>query len=459
MLYQHRALLLILLMPFFITACNTGIPPKPQPAQEIVKTDEQHAQQSTKSTVDNIWQRIHQGYGLNSYVIPTIGKQRIESILTRYRRHPEDIANQLQASTPYLFYIVEQLEKNHLPLELALLPLVESRYDPFAFSSGRASGLWQFIPGTGKRFGLHENWWLDERRDIVESTQAAIKYFKILNNHFEGNWLHTIAAYNAGEGTILRAIKQNKHASKPTDYWSLPIPKETRFYIPKLLAWADIIVNHKAYNIRLPTITSKPYFSVVDVGSQIDFSHLAEISQLSIKEIYQLNPAYHRWATDPSPPHRLLFPVDIADKVIQALDQYPVDKRIRWQRYRIKSGDSLSEISKKFGVSKAVIKSINHLETDVIRTGKTLLIPQAQKGQNFYAKRPDEILATRYAKHKERKIVYSVRNGDSLYSIAKRFRVTINNIKRWNNLKRQKYIQPGQKLKLYISLTDQARVF
>src|SRR5690606_25387789 len=196
----------------------------------------------------------------------------------------------------YLHHIDEQADARDMPLELVLLPIVESAFDPFAYSHGRASGPWQFIPSTGKHFGLEQDWWADQRRDIVASTEAALTYLQQLADRFDGDWLLALASYNAGAGNVSRAITRNRNAGKPTDYWSLQLPRETMAYVPKLLALAQIVRDPEQFGLDVPAIADEPYFTSIDVGGQIDLAQAAEMADISLEELYLLNPAFNRWA-------------------------------------------------------------------------------------------------------------------------------------------------------------------
>lgn len=484
-------------------------------------------QKVSEDIEENIWGRIHAGYQL-SVTAPSAGQKRIDSLLKRYQRHPKGIVKQTENARLYIHYIVGELEKRGMPTELALLPFVESRYDPFAYSSGRASGLWQFIPSTGKHFGLKENWWLDERRDVIASTQKALHYLSYLHKHFKGDWLLAIAAYNAGEGTVGKAIIFNKYQKKPTDYWSLPLPTETKNYIPKLLAWKKLVNRPQDYGVQLTNIPNKPQFAALDIGSQIDLAKLADVSNIAIEQIYALNPAYNRWATDPDAPHQLLFPIDKVDEVKATLADYPPQERLQWHRYTIKPNDSLSRIAKHYNTTTASIKSINQLKSSRIRVGKTLLIPIASKASTYYESSAEQRLSQRQNKYARknkqriehhvvsgdtlwsiskqyqvstseiakwnnmspkdilrnqqklviwstqssstqktasrsssvvRKVIYQVKKGESLSVISHRFNVAIKDIRQWNKLANKKYIQPGQTLRLFVSMADQAKKF
>ena len=451
-----------------LVACDATLPSKkqdssvvPEQSDDIAKASNKDSDKSPQEHIkttkvdtplpdqDNLWQRIRNGYQLPTDNIPVEGQKRIDSILSRYARHPDSILRQTNRASLYLYYIVNELEKHNLPAELALLPFVESGYDPFAYSSGRASGLWQFIPGTGRRFKLTENWWMDERRDVVASTRAAIEYFTYLNQHFNGDWLLTIAAYNAGEGTVGRAIQKNKRKGKPTDYWSLPLPRETRFYIPKLMAWSALVKDPKKYQLSLTPVKNSPQFTSVDIGSQIDLATLSEITDIDINKIYALNPAFNRWATDPQEPHILLVPNTKSVLVKKVLNQYPIDQRIQWQRYTIKRGDSLGYIANKFGVHVSTLKSANKLLSSTIHAGKTLIIPQSSKPSEFYNSSLGQRLSKRQnspAGKNKRRIVHTVQQGETLWSISRTYNVSHKKIAYWNNMSPKDILRNKQRL-------------
>jgi membrane-bound lytic murein transglycosylase D len=264
----------------------------------------------------NIWPRIR--HQLN-FDIPQ--NNRVIAQRNWYARHPGYLKRVAKRAEPFLHYIITELEKNNMPIELALLPVVESAFDPFAYSHGRASGMWQFVPGTGERFGMKQNWWYDGRRDVIASTQGAINYLKYLNKYFNGDWMLALAAYNSGEGRVRRAVNKNKNLNKPTDFWSLGLPKETQAYVPKLLALADIIKRPQDFNLTLYPIDNKAVLSQVDIKSQLDLAKAAQLAGLSLAELQRLNPGFNRWATDPDGPHQLLLPNHTVDKFQQGLSK------------------------------------------------------------------------------------------------------------------------------------------
>ena len=300
---------------------------------------------------------------------------RINRELLWLESNPQHVMKVSQRALPYYHYILEQVLEREMPAEVALIPFIESGFNPFAVSSSRAAGPWQFIPGTAKHFGLESNWWYDGRRDIIASTDAALNYLSYLNEMFDGDWLLTFAAYNAGEGNVLRAIKRNTRANQPTDYWSLNLPSETMRYVPKILATAIAIRDAERLGLQLEEIPAEPYFAEVYTGGQLDLSQAAELAEIDLNELKQLNPGFSRWATAPEGPHRLLIPIESAEQFQTALVQLPVENRVNFQHYTIIRGDTLSTIARRFGTTVAAIQQANQMNSTKLRIGQTLLVP------------------------------------------------------------------------------------
>lgn len=390
----------------------------------------------------DLWHRIRQGYGIPGETLHANTAKQLDWFV----RHPEYIARVAQRAEPYLYHIVEQIEQRNMPMELALLPVVESAFLPKAYSSAHAAGLWQFIPSTGKLYGLKQNWWYDGRRDVVASTSSALDYLQKLHNDF-GDWQLAVAAYNCGEGTVSRAIKRNLKAGKDTDFWSLDLPRETSAYVPKLMAIAQLIAQPEQYQITLKPIANEPYFAVVHVKGQIDLSLAAELAELDIKEINQLNPGFNQWATAPDGPHYLAIPVEKTDGFIRALAALPADKQVQWARYKIKQGDSLGKIAQRYKVAVSAIKKANGIKGTNIRAGKYLLIPVASDHSipsTVVAQQPLE--STQSVQGKGSKVTHTVQQGDSWWEIAQHHKVSVKKLTAWNNKAPSDYLQPGQKL-------------
>ena len=333
-----------------------------------------------KEDHSNLWFLIKDDLQLDS----NINQRSVKDKIAWFARNQDYMDRVSDRAQPYLFHIISKLKERNMPLDLALLPIVESAYHPFAYSPSRASGIWQFIPATGKRFGMKQNWWYDGRRDIIAATDGALDYLQNLHKRFNGNWFHALAAYNAGEGNVEKAIRRNKKAGKRIDFWSLRLPRETRSYVPSLLALAEVLRNNAKYNINFKTIPNKPHFEKIDVGSQIDLATVAKLSGLTMDEVYTLNPGFNRWATDPKGPHRLLIPLDKADAFKQKLATLPKSERITWKQHKIREGESLGKIAARYQTSVSALKSVNRLKNSRIRAGRSLLIPTAKENSTFY---------------------------------------------------------------------------
>ncbi len=398
--------------------------------------------------ITDLWERIRKGYQL-----PTINNPRIQSQFNWYAKHPDYIGRVSVRGNPYLYHIVEEIEARGMPFEIALLPIVESAFDPFAYSHGRAAGIWQIVPSTGKFLGLRQNWWYDGRRDIIASTNASLTYLQRLHKRFNNDWLLALAAYNSGPGNISKAIRKNKKRGRPTDYWNLKLSRETTAYVPKLIALSQLIGNPGKHNLTLPFIKNEAYFAQVDTKAQIDLAQAAELANLTMDELYQLNPAFNRWATDPGGPHRLLVPVAISETFKKELGATPVEERITWKRYKIRAGDTLSVIALKFKTNSASLKELNNLHSNRIQAGKTLMVPVASKSSKHYSRSATQRLAKKQQQasknEKGQKITYKVKQGDSLWAIGKSHGVSARKVAKWNNMALLDPIKPGQSLVLW----------
>ncbi len=372
---------------------------------------------------------------------------RTAAELRWFASHPDYLDRVFVRAQRYLPYIVAELERRDLPLELALLPIVESAYDPFAYSHGRAAGLWQMIPGTARRFGIKQNWWYDGRRDVVDSTRAALDYLEHLEGLNDGNWLNAIASYNSGEGNVLRAVRRNRRAGKSIDFWSLKLPKETRMYVPKLLALVEIVSDPAKYKLTLPEVPDEQQFVVADIASQLDLALAAELAGVDVDTVYQYNPGYNRWSTDPAGPHKLIMPIDVADQFVAALDQVPVADRVRWKRHKVKNGEAISQIAEKYHTTVSTIRAANNLRGNTIRAGHHLMIPVATKPLSAYSKSADARLAKTQNKQRAgNKLEHIVRSGESFWTISRRYKVTHRQLAAWNGMAPGDTLSVGRKL-------------
>jgi len=391
---------------------------------------------------DDVWERLRSKFSL-----PPQNNRRLDQQLKWYARHPEYMKRVSERAVPYLHYIAETAEAMNIPSEIALLPIVESAFKPFAYSHGRASGIWQFIPATGKRFGLKQNWWYDGRRDVYASTIAAFELLTRLQKQFKGDWLLALAAYNSGERNVHRAIRKNKRRGKPTDFWHLKLPPETRAYVPKLLALKRIIAEPEKYNIKLTKIGNEPYFEKVETLSQIDLARIAELSELPLDDVYKLNPAFNRWATSPNGPHYILLPIKQAAIFKERLAKLPPTKRIQWVRHKIKNGETLSTIANKYHTSISSIKKVNRIRKTFLRAGRSLTIPVASKSQRSYKYSANQRLRKQQSIPRNGiKISHIVQPGDTFWSLSRRHKVNIRSLAKWNGMAPRDTLRPGQKL-------------
>lgn len=396
--------------------------------------------------VPDIWNRVRRGFRLSGYEHP-----RVDSSLKWYLRNSKYLDRVTERAKPFLHYILEEVEKRNMPTEFALLPVVESAFQPFAYSHGRAAGLWQFIPETGKRYGLKMSWWYDGRRDVYASTQSALNFLADLHERFDGDWLLALAAYNSGPGTVSRAIRKNQQKGRTIDFWSLDLPEETRGYVPKLLAVATLVADPLAYKLEMTPIPNRSYFERIAIGSQIDLARAAEMASMTIEQLYTLNPAFNRWATDPDGPHYLMIPLKNADRFINQLSELGAGDRIQWKRHKIDEGESLGIIAEKYQTTVDLLKEINNIKGKQIRAGKSLIIPVATKNLDDYRLTADSRLKKLQGKTRDgKKIIYMVKRGDSFWDIAKDYQLTAEQIAKWNGMAPGDPLFVGKKLVLWI---------
>jgi len=402
----------------------------------------------------SLWKRIELGMQLKDHT----HRSRVITQLNWYKSHPEYLDRVAERASPFLYFIMEEIEKRNMPAEIALLPVVESAFQPFAYSHGRAAGIWQFIPSTGRLFGLKQNWWYDGRRDIVASTRAALEYISASRKRLNNDWLLALAAYNSGEGTVRKAIRKNKKRGKPTDFWHLDLPNETRAYVPKLLAISAVIANSLDYNIDLLPIDNEPRVTEVSVNSQIDLALVAKLADISLEEVYNLNPAYNRWATEPNVSRKLLVPIEKEARFIKQLEKIPAKQRIQWKRHKVKSGETLSHIAKRYRTTVKLLKQVNGIKKHTIRQGKYLLIPVATRSLNQYSLTKQQRSSAKLAVNRAgRKIIITVRPGDTFWDLSRKYRVSVRKLAKWNGMAPRDTLKPGTRLVLWLN-QKQARV-
>jgi membrane-bound lytic murein transglycosylase D len=444
-----------------LAACATRQPLRPQPEQAVAPPPaaspapetppapppEVAPQQSAPVPVQyaDLFARIRGGFILSDPDAAPIDQQ-----LEWYASNPAYLQRAFGRADMYLYYIVAQLEARHMPAELALLPVIESAFQPYAYSRARAAGLWQFIPGTGSRFGLKQDWWYDGRRDVVASTNAALDYLQALHDEFNGDWLLAVAAYNCGEIAVQHAVQVNQAEGRPIDFWHLRLPRETEAYVPKLLAMKRLVEDPAKYGLDFTAIPNQPYFARVLTQGQINMQVAAQIAGITADEVYDLNPAFHRWATDPTGPFYLLLPVDAAPVFEQNVADLTPDERMGIEHYEVRRHDTVFSIARHFKTTAEILRKLNTLPSGRLSVGMELEVPATvyvlPENVKLAAERVDG--RSRWTRHFRFQVV---RRGDSLWAIARRNRMNVHTLARLNGLSPGQTLHPGQRLRLVSS--------
>jgi membrane-bound lytic murein transglycosylase D len=394
---------------------------------------------------DDLWLRIKEGYGM-----PELSSEYTRNHESWYAARPDYVKRMVARSQRYLYHIVEEVEKRGMPTEIALLPMVESAFNPQAYSRSKASGIWQFIPSTGKDFGLKQTWWVDNRRDVTAATNAALTYLQRLHVMF-GTWDLALAAYNAGEGTVRRAIERNRKQGLPTDYESLALPAETRNYVPKLQAVKNIMTHPEQYGLEILPIPNRPYFTKVSAPEQIDAHLAAKLAEISYEEFSSLNPEYNRPVlTATGTVHELLLPVGTAEVFKSNLENY--DKPlVSWQTYHAKRGERMDSIARKFGISLSQLRNVNDLPArNKLAISRQILVPNAKASLNdgavMLVADNSESIGQIDSRTTQSAVQHRVVKGDTLQLIAKRYGTDTRQLMQLNRLK-------SSKLKVGMQLT------
>ena len=417
-----------------IPAASSEIPPQrplpatPPPAVQAERREIKNPLRELPSIdrtarVDDLWQRVRQGFSM-----PDLDGALVREKERYYAARPDYLQRIFDRSRLYLFHIVEEIEKRGMPTELALLPMVESAFNPMAYSRAHASGLWQFIPGTGRRFELEQNWWYDGRRDIVESTNAALDYLEKLYE-MHGDWQLALASYNWGENAVSRAIAKNRAAGKPTDYASLPMPAETRHYIPKLQALKNIINNPEPFGVDIGPIPNQPYFATVTKLRDIDVQLAARLAEMPVAEFIALNPGFSRPYIRAEMTPRIVLPADKVDVFHDNLEALGDKSLVSWKTYHPKPGESFESIAKRHGLGVGQLKEVNGISPRTKAVPRLLVVPT-----NATATARMPIMYAPPIPVRTRMIFHKVQRGETLTTIATKHRVSVEDLKRWNSV-------------------------
>ncbi len=418
---------------------------KTSAAKETIDVDNASVSQLTSADAD-LWGRIRRGFQ-----IPDLQTDLVDMNANWYAERPDYVARMTERSQKYLYHIVEELEARHMPTELALLPFIESAYNPQALSVAKAAGMWQFVPGTGRTYNLKQNMWQDERRDVLASTSAALDYLSRLHDMF-GDWYLALAAYNWGEGNVQRAIARNQAAGLPTDYQSLRMPNETRNYVPKLQAVKNIVMNPQQYGLTLPTIPNHPYFVTVTTSRDIDVDVAAKLANMTTDEFRSLNPSFKKpvilGATQP----QILLPFDNASAFEQNLKSYE-GQLSSWTVYTTDSRATPAAIAQKIGVDAGTLMSVNKIPAGMrLKAGSTIVVPRTDDNddEDISANVAESaVLAMEPDVPDTRKMLIRVRRKQSMEAVASRYGVPVGKLKSWNKTHRD-LVMPGQVLVLHV---------
>ncbi|CAH1073958.1 Membrane-bound lytic murein transglycosylase D precursor [Candidatus Nitrotoga sp. 1052] len=384
---------------------------------------------------NDLWQRIRNGYALRKLNSPLVANHE-----QWYAKRPDYMQRMTERGQRYLHFIVEEVERRGMPSEIALLPMIESAFNPGGSSTASATGIWQFIPSTGKHFGMQQNWWYDGRRNIISATLGALDYLQKLHGMF-GDWELALAAYNWGEGAVQRALAHNRKLGLPANYASLKMPSETRNYIPKLQAIKNIIGDPASFGLVLHPVPDQPYFVAVSTSKNIDMELAAGLADVTLDEFRALNPAHNRPVILQENSEVLLLPVDKVEtfRANLASNSLPL---VSWQAYKSRKGEHLNELATRFGLSPETLRSTNGLSTRLkVSTGQMLLVPLNGKNaeNEFEAFNTRPALANQLLGNTVR---YTVRKGDTLSAISRLYKVSVEKLQGWNN--NVKTLSPGQ---------------
>ena len=401
------------------TDANVSPPPLSSTPISTLVTDE---------PPDDVWERIRLELNWQD-----IDHARVDKARARFLQQHNYVPAAQDRANYYLHHIVEEVDNRDMPMEITLLPMIESNLNPFAVSRSGAGGLWQIMPRTGTHLGLTQDSWYDGRHALRDSTTGALDYLEKLHKRFDNDWLLALAAYNCGASNVRRAQRNNKAKGLNTDYWSLNLPLETHNYVPKLLALVQIVANPEKFNVTIPAVDNSPSFEVVEIEQPMHLVKAAQLAGVDINALRALNPGRLRGAVSAQGRSELLLPIGTLDQFETGIAQAGPEALMRWESYQIQPGDSLGYIAAQFNTRVVLLQQLNSIEGTKIRAGETLNIPISNSRSSEQAVAQD----------------YRVRKGDSLHRIADKFNISVSDIVTWNALDPEAYIRPGQQLTLY----------
>ena len=425
---MERQLLTIFFILFFFIGCRQLEIKEPK-SIELDFQEDSDQQVEKDVTYSDIWEYILQNNNIKNEVVLT------EQILSYMNVHLKDLdkfEEYLNDSYYFMYFVINELEKNNLPIELSILPYIESNYDPFSISSSGAVGMWQFMPRTGRLYDLNKSWWNEDRHDPFKSTEAAVSYLKYLYQRFDKDIYLTLAAYNAGPSLVERRINQNKRKEDDLDFWSLNLPSQTKNYVPKYLALRELIFNSEEYGLKMPKI---PYDSVVEkivIDGQVEILALSEFLEIKPELLYKLNAGYTKWASAPKDKSIFFIPKEKYAQFVSQENPFNSINNINWITHTVKRGDNLWDLSIKFDTEVNIIKEINYLNDDILSINDTLLIPLSKTKSNDFI--PYQM--------------YIVSEGDTLWGIAEKYNLDLEDLAKMNSLNKNEYLQLGQQLSI-----------
>ncbi len=405
-----------------------ALPLEPALVDEAAKAEPQPA--TVVRAHDDLWERIRAGFAMPELATPLVEeKERF------YLERPDYLQRMFARGSRYLFHIVEEIERRGMPTELALLPFVESAMNPTALSSAKAAGLWQFIPSTGRAYNLQQDWWVDNRRDVVKSTEAALDYLQKIHALAGNDWFLALASYNWGENAVARAMRRNESRGLPTDYLSLTMPAETRNYVPKLIALKNIVLHASQLGVQLPPLRNEPYFVTIEKTRPIDLALAAKFAGMSVAEFVALNPAHNRPVIAASRNNQIKLPADRLDAFLEAVERHGKASRAfaTWQPHTLQSGETIESIARQAGITAAELLDANDLRRGQrILAGTRILAPQRgvedeTRLEGFEGPRVYELVERPAAWHR-------LRRGETLASVARRYGTTIAALRSWNRV-------------------------